>query len=49
MALTATATEEVKKDILRKLAIERTAAVFKVTLPCREKPLRIPSYLPCGA
>ncbi|GFR41109.1 hypothetical protein Agub_g1704, partial [Astrephomene gubernaculifera] len=31
MALTATATEQVKQDILRKLAIERTATVFKTS------------------
>lgn len=33
MALTATATEEVKQDILRKLNIDRTAAIFKVQPP----------------
>ncbi|EFJ52100.1 hypothetical protein VOLCADRAFT_103112 [Volvox carteri f. nagariensis] len=31
MALTATATEEVKQDILRKLSIDRTAATFKTS------------------
>ncbi|GIL50662.1 hypothetical protein Vafri_6791 [Volvox africanus] len=31
MALTATATEEVKKDILRKLSIDRTATIFKTS------------------
>lgn len=35
MALTATATELVKQDIMRKLAIDRTATVFKVWPCCR--------------